>query len=134
MSTNTSMLDRFRSRGDHLVTYRIFDGFVQYIWVNSYFFLIRKAWRQHMGNQKPYWKLKTKKTGRTKQWPQAVIRLTYCKIKQVFEEITILTININTVLSLHSNIWKYSSSVFQLLFFWFQECMVIKRICSSYII
>jgi hypothetical protein len=60
-----------------------------------------------------------------------MIRLTYCKIKQVFEEITILTININTVLALHSNIWKYSFSMFQLLFFWFQKCMVIKRICSS---
>ena len=57
-----------------------------------------------MGNQKPSIEKKQQKTGRTKQWPKAMIRLTYCKIKQVFEEITILTMNINTVLALHSNI------------------------------
>jgi hypothetical protein len=28
-------------------------------------------------------KKKQQKTGRTKQWPKAMIRLTYCKIKQV---------------------------------------------------
>jgi hypothetical protein len=44
-----------------------------------------------MGNQKPSIEKKQQKTGRTKQWPKAMIRLTYCKIKQVFEEITILT-------------------------------------------